>query len=175
MDKDVKISDVVMLLRIQHERHENKRTITENYLESYGMTKSREKQMKKQAIIMHPAPMNRGVEIDSDLVECRRSRIFKQMENGVYMRMAIITKLLQKNAKILNELNELKPCDVLIEGKTITKIGEGLTTSVEQVIDCQGHLLAPGLIDVHIHLREPGGEHKETIETGTHAAARGGF
>src|SRR5699024_12531146 len=73
-----------------------KRTITENYLESYGMTKSREKQMKKQAIIMHPAPMNRGVEIDSDLVECRRSRIFKQMENGVYMRMAIITKLLQK-------------------------------------------------------------------------------
>ncbi|HLR80275.1 MAG TPA: aspartate carbamoyltransferase catalytic subunit [Bacillota bacterium] len=96
MDEAVKISDVVMLLRIQHERHENKRTITENYLESYGMTKSREKQMKKQAIIMHPAPMNRGVEIDSDLVECRRSRIFKQMENGVYMRMAIITKLLQK-------------------------------------------------------------------------------
>ncbi|HLR80274.1 MAG TPA: dihydroorotase [Bacillota bacterium] len=84
-------------------------------------------------------------------------------------------KTLLKNAKILNDLNELKPCDVLIEGKTITKIGEGLTTSVEQVIDCQGHLLAPGLIDVHIHLREPGGEHKETIETGTHAAARGGF
>src|SRR5699024_353678 len=52
MDEAVKISDVVMLLRIQHERHENKRTITENYLESYGMTKSREKQMKKQAIIM---------------------------------------------------------------------------------------------------------------------------
>src|SRR5699024_4439110 len=81
----------------------------------------------------------------------------------------------RKNDKILKNLNKIKQCDVLIEGKTITKIGVGLTTSVEQVIDCQGHLLAPGLIDVHIHLREPGGEHKETIETGTHAAARGGF
>src|SRR5690625_646164 len=79
-----------------------------------------------------------------------------------YKNGGLSMKTLLKNAKILNDLNELKPCDVLIEGKTITKIGEGLTTSVEQVIDCQGHLLAPGLIDVHIHLREPGGEHKET-------------
>ncbi|WP_282920228.1 dihydroorotase [Ignavigranum ruoffiae] len=44
-----------------------------------------------------------------------------------------------------------------------------------QVIDCQGKLLAPGLVDIHVHLREPGGEHKETIASGTKAAARGGF
>src|SRR5699024_9825989 len=42
-------------------------------------------------------------------------------------------------------------------------------------INCEGKLLTPGFIDVHIHLREPGGEHKETIKTGTEAAARGGF
>lgn len=44
-----------------------------------------------------------------------------------------------------------------------------------QIIDAKGHFLSPGFIDVHVHLREPGGEHKETIETGTKAAARGGF
>ncbi|HEX6593868.1 MAG TPA: dihydroorotase [Bacillota bacterium] len=84
-------------------------------------------------------------------------------------------KILLKHAKILTESNKLKPCDVLIKGKTIQKMKEGLTDRADQVIDCNGHLLVPGFIDVHIHLREPGGEHKETIETGTNAAARGGF
>jgi aspartate carbamoyltransferase catalytic subunit len=51
--------------------------------------------MKKEAIIMHPAPINRGVEIDSDLVECKRSRIFKQMQNGVFARMAILKEALE--------------------------------------------------------------------------------
>lgn len=52
--------------------------------------------MKKDAIIMHPAPINRGVEIDTDLVECERSRVFKQMQNGVFARMAIIKEALEK-------------------------------------------------------------------------------
>ena len=46
--------------------------------------------MKPNAIIMHPAPINRGVEIDDTLVECKRSRIFTQMKNGVFARMAIL-------------------------------------------------------------------------------------
>ncbi|AXI09016.1 aspartate carbamoyltransferase [Oceanobacillus zhaokaii] len=95
MDQAVELADVVMLLRIQHERHEEKAE-TNNYLQLYGLTKEREKKMKKKAIIMHPAPINRGVEIDTDLVECNRSRIFKQMENGVYVRMAIIKHVLQE-------------------------------------------------------------------------------
>ncbi|MDY0396312.1 aspartate carbamoyltransferase catalytic subunit [Virgibacillus halophilus] len=95
IDEAVNDCDVVMLLRIQHERHES-HWQTSSYLEDYGLTKAREKQMKKQAIIMHPAPINRDVEIDTELVECQRSRIFKQMENGVYTRMAIITKMMEE-------------------------------------------------------------------------------
>ncbi|RKQ37416.1 aspartate carbamoyltransferase catalytic subunit [Oceanobacillus halophilus] len=95
MDEAVEICDVMMLLRIQHERHVHK-TETSNYLDLYGLTRLRERKMKKHAIIMHPAPINRGVEIDSDLVECSKSRIFKQMANGVYIRMAIMMYLLEE-------------------------------------------------------------------------------
>ncbi|MEC5422764.1 aspartate carbamoyltransferase catalytic subunit [Virgibacillus sp. C22-A2] len=95
IDDAVETCDVVMLLRIQHERHQqDSNSAKEDYLEHYGLTKEREKVMKDHAIILHPAPVNRGIEIDTDLVECSRSRIFKQMNNGVYVRMAIIAKLL---------------------------------------------------------------------------------
>ncbi|HLR73784.1 MAG TPA: aspartate carbamoyltransferase catalytic subunit [Virgibacillus sp.] len=95
IDEAVKISDCIMLLRVQYERHEQSLATT-NFLEKYGLTIEREKQMNDHAIILHPAPVNRGVEIDSHLVECDRSRIFKQMTNGVYIRMAIMSKLLNK-------------------------------------------------------------------------------
>lgn len=97
IDDLVKEVDVLMLLRIQHERHGEKMKISlEKYHKKFGLTKDREKKMKKNAIIMHPAPINRGVEIDTDLVECSRSRIFKQMENGVFIRMAILKHTLEK-------------------------------------------------------------------------------
>ncbi len=87
--------DVLMLLRVQHERHESGMNLSkEAYHERYGLTVAREKLMKQGAIIMHPAPFNRDVEIASEVVECDRSRIFKQMENGVYVRMAVLNWLL---------------------------------------------------------------------------------
>lgn len=95
--------DVLMLLRIQHERHENSFS-TENYLQNYGLTKEREIKMKPNAIIMHPAPINRNVEIDTGLVECKRSRIFKQMENGVFARMAILKNALEKRGFEFKEI-----------------------------------------------------------------------
>lgn len=96
MDELVQSVDVLMLLRIQHERHESKSIFSaDEYLQQYGLTIAREKMMKPKAIIMHPAPVNRGVEIHTDLVECNRSRIFKQMQNGVYARMAIIKDALE--------------------------------------------------------------------------------
>lgn len=75
-----------------------------DYLNKYGLTKEREQRMKNGSIIMHPAPINRGVEIDSDLVECSRSRIFKQMENGVYARMAILKDALEKKGFEFEEM-----------------------------------------------------------------------
>ncbi|ROI10112.1 aspartate carbamoyltransferase catalytic subunit [Chryseobacterium sp. H3056] len=98
IDDLVKEVDVVMLLRIQHERHDSAEKMKysgDKYHRKFGLTKEREKAMKKDAIIMHPAPINRGVEIDAELVECSRSRIFKQMENGVFARMAILKTALE--------------------------------------------------------------------------------
>ena len=66
-------------------------------------------------------------------------------------------------------------CDChLVDGR-IEKIGRGLAVAAAQVIDLRGKVLAPGFIDMHVHLREPGFEHKETIETGVASAAAGGF
>lgn len=84
-------------------------------------------------------------------------------------------KILLKNATKYSATNERVICDVLIEGKKIVKIAKDISEDVDTIIDCHGNLLVPGFIDVHIHLREPGGEEKETIESGTRAAARGGF
>lgn len=94
-DELIEDSDVVMLLRVQHERHiVNKSFSQESYHEKYGLTLEREVQMKPNAIIMHPAPVNRDVEIDDELVECERSRIFDQVRNGVFVRMAILETIL---------------------------------------------------------------------------------
>ncbi|WP_174733862.1 aspartate carbamoyltransferase catalytic subunit [Mesobacillus harenae] len=96
IDKAITTSDVVMLLRIQHERHEEGGSFSkESYHQQYGLTIDRERKMKKNSIIMHPAPVNRGVEISDCLVECDRSRIFKQMQNGVYVRMAVLKRALE--------------------------------------------------------------------------------
>ncbi|MBW4797908.1 aspartate carbamoyltransferase catalytic subunit [Pediococcus acidilactici] len=102
IDELVDQVDVMMLLRIQKERiqdRDNLRMEVQDYLTNYGLTKQRAERMQPHAIIMHPAPVNRGIEIESKLVECQRSRIFKQMTNGMYMRMAILTDVL--NAKNL--------------------------------------------------------------------------
>lgn len=90
--------DVVMLLRVQHERHSEKMSETiEEYHNAYGLNKKRVEQMKDGSIIMHPAPFNRNVEIADDVVECEKSRIFKQVQNGVFVRMALINMVFGEN------------------------------------------------------------------------------
>ncbi|WP_088067670.1 dihydroorotase [Gottfriedia luciferensis] len=84
-------------------------------------------------------------------------------------------KYLFKNGVILQENGELLKRDVLVANGKISVIAETIIDEDAEQIELDGKLLSPGLIDVHVHLREPGGEHKETIETGTKAAARGGF
>lgn len=80
-----------------------------------------------------------------------------------------------KNGKVLMGNGDLEVKDVVIEDGRVTAIGDGMERDGAQVVDVTGKLVAPGLVDVHVHLREPGGEHKETIATGTAAAARGGY
>lgn len=91
-DEAVKTMDVIMLLRVQFERHSESMSMTvEEYHEKYGLSTKRVDEMLPHAIIMHPAPVNRGVEIADEVVECAKSRIYKQMTNGVYIRMAAIS------------------------------------------------------------------------------------
>lgn len=95
LDELVDQVDVMMMLRVQHERHEYYGNFSKDkYLATYGLTEKREAQMKPAAIIMHPAPVNRDVELQDSLVECDRSRIVQQMTNGVYTRMAILEAVL---------------------------------------------------------------------------------
>ncbi|GKV64256.1 MULTISPECIES: dihydroorotase [Sporosarcina] len=85
-----------------------------------------------------------------------------------------MTTLIQ-NVQMVNEEGKLIQTDVKISEGKIAEIGSQLAVEECEVIEGNGLLLSPGLIDVHVHLREPGGEHKETIATGTAAAAKGGY
>ncbi|MDT0268889.1 dihydroorotase [Streptomyces sp. DSM 44915] len=67
------------------------------------------------------------------------------------------------------------PTDVLVDGERIAEVGPGLTAAGATVVEADGRVLLPGLVDLHTHLREPGREDSETVLTGTRAAAAGGF
>ena len=84
-----------------------------------------------------------------------------------------MTTLIKNGQLLIN--GEWKKADMFIKEGLIQEIGESLSFQAEKTIDAQGLMVVPGFIDLHVHLREPGGEKKETIETGTLAAAKGGF
>lgn len=84
-------------------------------------------------------------------------------------------KILIKGGRVLNPATGFDSvCDVFVADGKVQKIGENLTDSADKVIDATGKIVAPGLIDMHVHLREPGLEYKEDIKSGTRAAAQGG-
>ena len=66
-------------------------------------------------------------------------------------------------------------CDVRIEGGVIAEVGVDLSANGATIVECAEKIVMPGLVDVHTHLREPGYEYKEDVESGTRAAAHGGF
>jgi len=103
-------------------------------------------------------------------------------------------KLLLKNGRVINPANNLdEVCDILVENTRISKVGKAITNNADeilqpfglqddrsgnsptcQVIDCGGKIVMPGIVDMHVHLREPGREDKETVATATMAALKGG-
>jgi aspartate carbamoyltransferase catalytic subunit len=90
-DEAIRDADIINLLRIQHERQ--RKTMFPSigeYANLYGLTKARLAKTKPDALIMHPGPINRGVEIDSELADCDRSVILEQVTNGLAVRMAVL-------------------------------------------------------------------------------------
>ena len=97
LDKALSWCDAVNVLRVQHERMEKSYFPNDReYSLLYGLDKKRISKLKKDILILHPGPINRGVEIKSDIVESNNSIILDQVENGVAVRMAIIYLLASK-------------------------------------------------------------------------------
>jgi aspartate carbamoyltransferase catalytic subunit len=93
-------ADIVMMLRIQNERMEQARLPdADRYFERYGLNAERLKRARPEAIVMHPGPMNRGVEISSDVADGPQSAIRRQVANGVAVRMAVLAHLAEARRK----------------------------------------------------------------------------
>lgn len=85
-------------------------------------------------------------------------------------------KILIKNGHLVDPKNKIdEVMDLLIENDRVKKVGKKIADKADREIDAKGKIVCPGLIDIHVHLRQPGFEYKETIETGLRAAVKGGF
>lgn len=85
-------------------------------------------------------------------------------------------KILLKNGRVVDYASKTnEKIDILIEDGVIIKLQKEILAKADNVIDCTGLVIIPGMIDMHCHLREPGFEYKETIETGSKSAVKGGF
>ena len=96
LNKALEEADVVMTLRIQHERFEKELNLDlETYKSLYQLSSEKMESAKGDAIIMHPGPVNRGVEISSEVADGDRSVILQQVSNGIAVRMAILSLSMQ--------------------------------------------------------------------------------
>src|ERR1700737_120572 len=87
-----------------------------------------------------------------------------------------VEKLIIRNGRVMDPASRLDAiCDVGVEDGRIVAIGENIEAAGATELDATGLIVAPGFIDMHVHRREPGFEHAETIESGSRAAAAGGF
>lgn len=99
LDQSLPDADCIVLLRIQHERQKTELFPSLNeYIASYGLTKQRLAKCKKDVLIMHPGPVERGVEIESELADSEKSAILRQVENGLAVRMAVYYLLSRNKA-----------------------------------------------------------------------------
>jgi len=112
VDEAVEGADVVMLLRIQHERMQGHFIPSlREYFALFGMTPERVRRARGDVIVMHPGPMNRGVEIDSEVADGPFSVILEQVSNGVAVRMAVLYLLSGWDGR------ESRDQEALVEGR----------------------------------------------------------
>jgi aspartate carbamoyltransferase catalytic subunit len=91
VEEAIRDADIIHLLRIQHERQRKTMFPSLNeYTTLFGLNKARLAKTKPDALVMHPGPINRGVEIDSDIADSERSLILEQVTNGLAVRMAVL-------------------------------------------------------------------------------------
>jgi hypothetical protein len=180
-----------MMLRVQLERQHEPGFSANEYFQFYGLRLEHMSLAKPDAIVMHPGPINRGREISSEVADSQRSVILNQVENGIAVRMAVLERILGKlmsklgklmsklvirNGRVMDPASGLDAVrDVAIEDGRIVTIGQNIASTGAAEVDASGLVVAPGFIDMHVHLREPGFEYAETIESGSRAAAAGGF
>ncbi len=120
---------------------------------------------RRSALALRRASRERRVRADGGARSAR--------QRGTGRRMS---KVLVKNGRLVDPLQGIDANrDVLIENGFVSAIGEHLEENGTRVVDASNAIVAPGFIDMHVHLREPGQTHKETIATGTAAAVAGGF
>ena len=198
LDEVIEDVDVLYLLRMQNERmSEALVPHLREYTARFGLTPERAARIGRHVLVMHPGPMNRGVEMAVDPGELPGSVINQQVTNGINVRMAVsiraarewlgelthreygIMNILITNARLIDQTGE-RLASVRISDGIIIEIGDQLApdsdnSGAEHLIDAAGLVISPGFVDLHVHLREPGREEAETIETGSRGAALGGF
>ena len=199
MDKGLADADVVMMLRLQVERMSGAFVPSlREYYQFYGLTEQKLARAKPGALVMHPGPMNRGVEIDSSVADGAQSVIREQVEMGVAVRMAILDGLDRRAAREQQHDGSAnrsrRPTStpmswppaqgldgtggILFEDGWILVGWQGVTRdsvgASATVVDCKGRVLTPGLIDMRVFTGEPGSEYRETLASASEAAAAGG-
>lgn len=103
LDEVIDQVDVVMMLRIQLERHTERLGLSkQEYHAAYGLTEERAARIRPDGIIMHPGPVNRGVELAPQLVTHPKSKILEQVHNGVFVRMAVLEAVAAEESKLLH-------------------------------------------------------------------------
>ena len=98
LEEGITDADVIIMLRLQKERMHEALISTDEYYKTYGLTEKKIKSAKKDVIVMHPGPINRGIEIDSKVADGKNSVILDQVSSGIAIRMAIMS-LIFKNRK----------------------------------------------------------------------------
>ena len=137
------------------------------YTARYGLTVERAARLRKDALVMHPGPMNRGVEIAAEVAEGPASLITEQVTNGVAVRMAVLYTLLGQEVRALSDGGARRSAAGASSTRPVSAsptcscaaahvVEVGADLAGDETLDASGCVVTPGLVDLHVHLREPG-------------------